>query len=278
VVTGDQQPAPKLILTLNDWLKRDLPPPDFILGNWLTTTSRVLIFAPTGLGKTMFGIGIGMAISIGSGFLHWRETRPARVLFVDGEMSRRLLKERLAAEVARVGGVRPEGMNILSHEDIENFAPLNTPEGQAVIDAVIQRIGGVDLIHFDNVMSLIAGDQKDEEGWRQTLPWVRSLTKRNIGQIWVHHTGHNESHSYGSKIREWQMDTVIKLEQEVDEDRPRNADISFKLTFPKARERTPETRADFADVRIALVDDHWTCSAPGAAGKGKVSPSRNWEA
>ncbi len=36
--------------------------------------------------------------------------------------------------------------------------PLNTPEGQAFIDAIIERIGGVDLVIFDNVMSLIVGD------------------------------------------------------------------------------------------------------------------------
>ena len=31
---------------------------------------------------------------------------------------------------------------------------------------------------------------------------------RSIGQMWFHHTGHDESKSYGSKAREWQMDTV----------------------------------------------------------------------
>ncbi len=63
-------------------------------------------------------------------------------------------------------------MHVLSHEDIPDFAPLNTPEGQAQIEHQIKRIGGVDLIVFDNIMCLIAGDMKDEEGWRQTLPWV----------------------------------------------------------------------------------------------------------
>ena len=38
----------------------------------------------------------------------------------------------------------------------------------------------------------------DEEAWAQALPWVKSLTKRGIGQLWVHHTGHDESKGYGT--------------------------------------------------------------------------------
>jgi hypothetical protein len=88
----DQQPDKALIVTLSDWLSRDLPAPDFILGNWLTTTSRTLVVAPTGIGKTMLGVGMTLAVASGNGFLHWHGVRPARTLFIDGEMSRRLLK------------------------------------------------------------------------------------------------------------------------------------------------------------------------------------------
>src|SRR5262249_4665850 len=207
-----QPGGPKLVLTLAEWAARDLAEPDFILGYWLTTTSRVIMTAPTGIGKTMLAMGIGMASAAALGFLHWRGVRKARVLFIDGEMSRRLLKERLAAEVARLG-LMPDTFFALSHEDVDNMQPLNTAAGQQYIDGVIRDLGGVDAIIFDNVMALIAGDQKDEEGWRQTLPWVKSLTQRNIGQLWVHHTGHDESRGYGTKTREWQMDTVEHLER-----------------------------------------------------------------
>jgi hypothetical protein len=258
-------------LTLDEWLKRDLPAPDFLLGAWLSTTSRVIINAPTGLGKTLLAIALGMRLAAGSAFLHWPGGRPARTLFVDGEMSRRLLKQRLADEAARLG-ITPEGMHVLSHEDVENFRPLNTPEGQALVERQIERIGGVDLILFDNVMCLIGGDMKDEEGWRQTLPWVRSLTRRSIGQVWLHHTGHDEQRGYGTKTREWQMDTVIHLEEFK---RP-DTDVSFQFTFRKARERTPATRAEFADARIALVNDQWIPDVAITSIKAKkVAPLTN---
>jgi hypothetical protein len=261
---GERGDGNQTITRLSDWLKRDLPPPDYLLGHWLTTTTRALMWAPTGIGKTMVALAMAIAICAGTGFLDWRGWRRARGLYVDGEMSRRLLKERLVDEVHR-SGLQPEGLHILSHEDV--FAPLNTPQGQAQIEREIARVGGVDFIFFDNVMSLIVGNMKDEEAWAQTQPWQRSFTRRNIGQLWLHHTGHDETRGYGTKTREWQMDTVTGCE----EVRRDDADVSFQLTFHKARERTPANRADFADKVVALLNDQWECTAADRRAR-KVSP------
>jgi hypothetical protein len=87
-------------------------------------------------------------------------------------------------------------------------------------------------------MCLLAGDMKEAEPWAAVMPWVRSLTRRRIGQLWLHHTGHDESRSYGDKTKEWQRDTVMHMEAIERAD----ADVSFALEFRKARERTPATR------------------------------------
>ena len=266
--TDGEAPRPAAALSVAEWLSRDLPKPDFILGKWLTTTTRSMLYAPTGIGKTLFALGVARGVSTAQGFLHWRCERKARVLFVDGEMARRVMKDRIAAEVAR-GSIVPDTMFVLSHEDVPSFKPLNTKEGKEFIDAEIERIGGVDLIIFDNIMSLIAGDMKEEESWRQTLPWVRRLTKRSIGQLWLHHTGHDESHSYGTKTREWQLDNLIRLEQV---ERP-DTDVSFLLTFEKAREREPSNRRDFEDVRVALADDQWVWESTTGTRQKPLSPS-----
>jgi hypothetical protein len=103
-------------------------------------------------------------------------------------------------------------------------------------------------------LALLLGDMKEEDAWRDTMPLVHALTKRQIGQLWIHHTGHDTSRGYGTKTREWQLDTVMHLDviERLD------TDVSFVLTFPKARERTPDNRADFANVDVALVNDQWT--------------------
>jgi AAA domain len=256
---------PKIITLLADWVTRELPSPDYISGSWLTTTSRVMFVAPTGLGKTMWGVGLAIALAAGVGFLNWAPRRKCRVLYIDGEMSRRLMKRRLVEEVHRFGSM-PD-MHILNHEDIENLQPLSTEVGRKQIETFIAARGSFDLILFDNIMSLIGGDMKDEESWRNTIPWQHSLTKRNIGQIWLHHMGHDTTRSYGTKTREWQMDTVILAESVARDD----TDVSFKITFTKARERTPETRDDFSDKNIWLVGDKWNSDGAIAAAKKKLT-------
>jgi hypothetical protein len=208
-----------------------------------------------------------MRIADGKHFLHWSGRRKAEVLYIDGEMSRRLLKARLGFEVERLGS-SPKTFHALSHEDVEDFRPLNTEEGtKDLIDLIDES--PVDLIIFDNIMSLLVGSMREEEPWAEAMPLVRELTRRNVGQLWIHHSGHDKTRGYGSSTRTWQLDTVIHL----DAVERRDTDVSFRLHFQKARERTPETRSDFQDLEIALVFNEWEYKlSEGPRIVGKVSP------
>jgi KaiC/GvpD/RAD55 family RecA-like ATPase len=241
-------------LTLEEWLARDVPEPDHLLGAMLSTTCRALLCGPTGLGKTMFGLAAAIAMAEGRPFLHWRGGRSCRVLYVDGEISRREMKRRLKDAVRRAEAMPEADLTLLSREDFESMPPLNTRSGQKWIDDFIEAYGPFDFIFFDNIQALLSGNMKEEEQWAEMLPWVKSLTRRAIGQMWFHHTGHDESRSYGSKAREWQMDLVILMERvEVP-----GADLAFSIKFTKAREKTPDNRADFEPVTMSLQDDKWT--------------------
>ena len=244
-------------LTVDEWLSRELPPVEPVVGHILHKTVRAIISGPTGGGKTIVCMALSGFAGAGIDFIHWGISRPYNTLFIDGEMSRRLFKERIEALTQQLGS-RPEHALFFNKEDIEDFAPLNTAEGQAAIWKLIEecekRLGGpLDFITFDNIVSLIVGDMKEEDAWRDTMPLVKALTKRQIGQLWVHHTGHDASRGYGTKTREWQMDLVMHMTKV---ERP-DTDVSFTLSFPKKRECTPSNREDFADVNIALVDGEW---------------------
>jgi len=256
-----------ILLSGANWLTRDIPEPDFIFGELLSTTTRAELIGPTGIGKSNFLLAMGMAAADGRDFLHWRGYgHPRRILFVDGEMSRRLTKLRLT-DATRRHGAMPDTFFYFNREDFPNFQPLNTEPGQNLIDQIIDAIGGIDLAILDNTQALLMGDMKDEEPWELTLPWVRSLTQRSIGQIWAHHTGHDETHGYGTKTREWQLDTVSLMERI---ERP-DTDVAFKLSFPKARERAPHNRADFEPAVITLSDDTWMSARGNPARTGRRS-------
>jgi hypothetical protein len=250
----DEHGIPLVPLSFEHWDLRVLPNPVFLCGKWLTDVSRTLLTADTGIGKTMWAIALAMAMATGKPFLHWQCPQASKVLLVDGEMARKTLQQWLRLARDRLG-CTPANLYILSHEDLEEtWQPLNTKEGQLIIERQIKLIAP-NCIIFDNVMSLISGDQKDEEGWAQVMPWVYSLTRRNIAQVWLHHTGHDTSRSYGTKTREWQMNNHLhftKVES--------NRDLCFDLTFRKHRDRSPETRADFADGQVSLVENQWAWS------------------
>jgi hypothetical protein len=144
-------------LTLEQWRERDLPKPDYLLGEVFSTTNRGIMSAPTGLGKTNFALALGMRIAAGANFLHWEGRRACKVLYIDGEMSRRLLKQRLTAEEARLIAelgeqvreqFKPCGFHALSTEDIPNFQPLNARQGQAAVEKIIAEMGWLRFRHF----------------------------------------------------------------------------------------------------------------------------------
>jgi hypothetical protein len=138
--------------------------------------------------------------------------------------------------------------------------PLDTLPGQRYVDALIAHLGGVDLAIFDNIQALtISEDDFGAGSWQRVLPWAKDLTRRVIGQIWAHHTGNDESHGYGSKTREWQLDTVMLMERVEQPD----ADIAFHIRFTKARERAPDNRQDFDNAIVRLAADAWESERGG---------------
>ena len=259
------------IFTAPYWATRDLAKPDFLLGDLLSTTSRTLLIGPTGIGKSNFSLAINYAAAAGLAYLHWAARRPARVLYIDGEMSARLTKDRLQEAAQRLG-LTPEHLWVINREDFPSLPPLNTDDGQKFVERMIEQIGGVDLITFDNIQALLVGSHKEDETWAPVLPWMRTLTARKIGQISQHHTGHDATKGYGDKTWEWQFDTVAIMK--APESPTPGRLIEFRLEFSKARERTPHNRAEFKSVDIWIGDDtRWQSNASPLKSKKMPSPT-----
>jgi len=236
-----------------DWLMEESEPEDLLLGEVISTTTRAMLYAPTGTGKTLFALDLAMHVAAGSGFLHWKGSEKSRrVLYIDGEMSRAPMRARFQEAVRRLGK-RPVGLVVLNREQTPELPSLDTAGGQRWLNRYIEDHGPFDLVVFDNIASLLAGSMIGVESWNATKPWVRDLSTLGIAQIWVHHTGIDTSHAYGDSTREFEMDTVMRLEPA----QHPATDVSFRISFQKARRRMPDTRDDFEPMHISLVDDEW---------------------
>jgi hypothetical protein len=258
-------------LTPEEWVQREIEPEDTLLGCLLSTTCRVLLSADTGSGKTMFAMGLAFAMALGVGFLHWAPRRKARVLYIDGEMPRDLLQERvqLACEWFRAKPQDAGRLFVLSTEDVEEMPPLDKHEGQQWLDDFIAEWGPFDFIIFDNIMSLCSGIMKEEESWQDIKGYILGLSKRRIGQLWLHHTGHDKSRAYGTKTREWQMDTVI-VGEAIAKDH-----VGFNARFTKARRRNPKNIESFEDIYIELNDGRWHRSGAQQTATGRPNKSQD---
>ena len=252
-------------LATRNWLERELEPPEPLLGDVITNSTRMFLAGPTGLGKSHICMAMAGGMATGKGFMHWRASRPCRVLYIDGEMARDLVQERLADLARRTPSADRaallSNLIVLSADDCEELAKrfpklgrleaLNTEAGKKFILRLIEELGGVDAIFFDNRMSLLSGDMKEELPWTETMPLVQALTSKRIAQVWVDHTGHDTSKIYGTKTKEWQFDAVALMSKV---ERP-GLDIAFSLEFSKARRRKPSNRADFAKTTFTVQDD-----------------------
>ena len=245
--------------------------PERLLGDLVTTTSRTFIVGPTGSGKSLAALGLAVGMASGSGFLHWPSHRPARVLLIDGEMPAELIKSRAIDALRRAAAApKPCHLAIFSQDDAHNFAkrfpalgrmePLNTEAGRNFVLALIAALGGVDVVIFDSVPSLVAGNQPSGASWSDTMPLVRALTERRIGQIWTDNTGHATDRQYGSSTKALGFESVGMMAALPDGQREPGS-VGFTLSFDgagKAHRRTPENWQDFQTVAIRLANDVWT--------------------
>ncbi|HVY14489.1 MAG TPA: AAA family ATPase [Rhodopila sp.] len=282
-----ESPALRTFLSIQAWADRPIPPPDRLLGDLVTTTTRMFLVGRTGLGKTLLGQAIAYGIASGAGFLHWRSTRAARVLIIDGEMPSELIKARAVDAIRRGASAVQDGNLIIYSRELEDeifkvwpdfgrLQPLNTEAGHQFVLDLVERLGGVDLIVFDNVMSLIAGDQKDEVPWSETLPLVSALTTKRIGQIWLDHTGHDTGKQYGSATKAWRFDAV-GLMSPLEKGETAPGETAFTLSFEapgKARRRTPDNWAEFETCIIRLADDRWTSETASGRPMGRAKENK----
>jgi Bifunctional DNA primase/polymerase, N-terminal/AAA domain len=258
-------------LSLDAWRDLETPRQTRYLGDLVTSASRLFLIGATGLGKTQLAHGMACGIASGHGFLHWACDRASRVLIVDGEMSTRLIKERLADAERRHGHPIPSGnLTMFAMDRAEDTAkrhphlgkpgPLNKPAGQDFMVNLIKDLRP-HVVIFDNLMSLVVGDQTTETPWSETQPLVMFLKRSGIAQVWMDHTGNDRSRQYGSSTKRWSVDSAGMLTEDGKPD-PEGNRISFKLSFDaphgKARERCKANWQDFATYSVTMEGDVWS--------------------
>lgn len=217
---------------LTDFLSMALRPRTNIIDPFLPEAGLGMIYAERGIGKTFFALELAMAVANGGEFLKFKAPKPARVLYIDGEMPANTMQSRLIDIKNRMiinpGFIDP----MLITPDLQSeFMPnLSTSEGA---EAVRKYTDQADLIIVDNISTLCSsGKENDAESWIPIQRWALNLRRQGKSVLFIHHAGKNGSQR-GTSKREDILDTVILLKRPKEYEPQMGA--SFEIHFEKSR-------------------------------------------
>jgi DNA-binding transcriptional ArsR family regulator len=229
-----------------------------ILTPWLHSQDLCMIFAARGIGKTHFALAIAYAVAAGGQFLRWHAPRPAKVLYLDGELPGTVMQRRLLAHCPDVEPA-PGFLRVFTPDMPEmnerGLPDLSTVEGQAEIDGMIED--DTALVIVDNLSAWArSGRENEAESWHPVADWILGLRRRGIAVILVHHAGKSGSQR-GTSKKEDLLDVVIGLSRPIDYDPQQGA--AFVVEFSKARNLMGED-AESLEVALGGTDDRaaWT--------------------
>jgi len=218
-----------------------LPERGSIVGEWFREADYGLIFGLRGLGKSWFGLGLASAIASQGAFGPWVSRVAWPVLYVDGEMVLKVVRERIIA----LCGACPDSLHLLSHEALfeQGGATLNLARHghqAALSEYVISH--GVRVMILDNLSCLSAGlKENDADSWEPVKHWLLALRRQRIAVVLIHHSGRSGKDLRGTTKREDDASWIIRLEEPADDSETLGA--RFLSRFTKNRNAATEPPA-----------------------------------
>lgn len=189
------------------------------------------VYAPRGLGKSLFMNGVALAIATGGSFLRWRAPKPRGVLVIDGELPSSMIRERFMEEGRRMGIESCPALTVVGADwQADPLPRLDTPEGMAAVEPLLE---GKSLVVLDNASCLLDPEsEKDVSAWAPAQAWLLMLRRRGIASWLVHHAN-RQGGARGHSKREDVMDVILKLSRP--EGYRQDQGARFRIEFDKAR-------------------------------------------
>lgn len=235
-----------------DFVKKDFPPREHIIGPFVKQGLN-MVYAPPGVGKTYFAMGLCYAIATGGEFLRWKCEKVQSVIYFDGELPAFVLKNRLQ-DLFRLNPCSALDFNIVNPDEQPNPMPdFSTVDGQK---AALELIGDSQFIVIDNISTLCrTGKENEAESWIPVQDFLLELRRKGKSVLLVHHSGKGETLSpRGTSKREDTLDLVISLSQPADY-KATDA-CNFQVKFRKSRHF--RNKEDIEEVIAKYNDFGWT--------------------
>jgi len=230
------------VLSISDFHQIKTDQRKVYLKPWLKEDAIVLISGWRGAGKTFFALSLLDAVASGGKCGPWECQEAVSCLFLDGEMPKADIDERL--EILNVDTNQTNTIFIYSDSYANSLglprANLNSTTWRQTMYRILTT-KKIRLWIIDNLASVAGGlDENSRQDWDPINQWLLELRFAGITTIMLHHTGKGGAQR-GTSAREDNLDCSIVLKAPPDyipEDGAR-----FICHFSKARVRTSELAA-----------------------------------
>jgi putative DNA primase/helicase len=229
-------PLQKFIMTAQEFLSTRFPPIKLIVQPWLEDCGLTMIHSAPGVGKTLFLLGMSVAITRRKpprDFCDWKIKCGVGVLYVDAEMPSPHMQKRLAELEAAYPNNPESKKNKLW---LLSGAHLSRCTGKAINlsdeywrDLLFNIIADhpAKVIILDNIVSLISmKDENDAGAWSVINQWLLRLRAMGKSIIFVHHSS-KKNKQRGTSHRSDNLDTILRLD--------RIGQDGFTVSFEKHR-------------------------------------------
>jgi KaiC/GvpD/RAD55 family RecA-like ATPase len=249
--------------TLRQLLEANFSDRQHLLFPWLREQESCMVYAETGVGKSMFALSAALAVAGGGEFLGWKPDERAdgsgwRVLYIDGEMHIADIKERAQILMHAVPSVDQEkaGMNLrfLARQQQEpdaTFPLITEPAGMEFVREVVRQ-KAFDLVVLDNFSTL--GEVEDENAassFNAIQQFLLQLKVQGVATMLVHHAGKSGDFRGSSKLAAT-FETILKLER-LGSDVEHGA-AAFRVCWHKVRAGGPKRKVREVAARLIQVE------------------------
>ena len=237
--------------TLDELLEITFPERQHLLSPWLREHESSMVYAPAGVGKSLFALSAALAVAGGGEFLGWNPDAKAdgdgwRVLLVDGEMHIGDIQERVrllldavpGIDRAKVGGNLRFLARQQQHPDA-NFPLITSEEGKQFIQQEVVD-GKFDLLILDNFSTLgRVVDENAASSFDDIQDFLLRLKVEHVATMLVHHAGKGGDFRGSSKLAAT-FETIAKLEKPREE--IEHGEAQFRVRWDKVRAGGRERR------------------------------------
>lgn len=227
----------------------------FLLRPFLYRESLTLLYAPPGVGKSLFCLSLACSLASASPFLSYTSMGRFRVLYVDGEMTLLDHKERLQSIAGALDfPLDHDYLRLITTSDFPNclMPPLTTATGKKWF---VEQANKYDVIIIDNLGCVAArtDGQSDEQAWISIAPLLISARQAKKAVILIHHAG-KSGEQLGTSLKEQAVDFKISLVRPLEAELGQSNSVSFELRFEKVRGKN---KAELQNLSCRFVDGRW---------------------